>query len=112
MSLLLLNDAKAFLDVIHAADDGKLQVLLDGAEDEALRIMNRSKFGYLCPHWLETPDGLERVEPLEEESMPPSVKVGVLLLLQADYQAGPDDAEKLRKAAQIKLYPYRCDMGV
>jgi hypothetical protein len=35
-----------------------------------------------------------------------------LLLLQANYQATPDEAEKLRKVAEIKLIPYRLEMGV
>ncbi len=35
MSLIPLDTAKSFLDVIHDWDDAKLQLLLDGAEDEA-----------------------------------------------------------------------------
>jgi hypothetical protein len=112
VSLIDLADAKAFLDVINSADDTKLQMLLDGAEDEALRFMNRTQFGVLCPHWVETSDGWELSEPVEEEVMPASVKVGVLLLLQAAYQATPDDAEKLRRAAEVKMTPYRCSLGV
>jgi len=46
------------------------------------------------------------------DPVPASIKIGVLLLLQANYQATPDDAEKLRKAAEVKLMPYRLDMGV
>lgn len=106
MSRIPLADAKAFLDVIHDADDAKLQMLLDGAEDEALQFMNRTRFGVDC-------DADDSSAPPEgEESIPPSVKVGVLLLLQASYQATPDDAEKLRRAAEIKLSPFRCNMGV
>ena len=110
--MIQLAEAKAFLDVIHNADDEKLAVLLKGAEGEALQIMNRTKFGVLCPHWIETPDGWELVEPTEEEVMPDSVKVAVLLLLQASYQATPEDAERLRLAAETKLAPYRCSLGV
>ena len=110
--MITLAEAKAFLDVIHSGDDAKLQALLDGAEDEALQIMNRKKFGVLCPHWVETEEGWELAEPAEDEAMPNSVKVAVLLLLQASYQAAPDDADKLRRAAEVKLAPYRCGMGV
>ncbi|BAP23800.1 hypothetical protein NCGM1900_4722 [Pseudomonas aeruginosa] len=38
--------------------------------------------------------------------------VGVLLLLQANYQAAPDEVDTLRKAAEVKLMPYRCGLGV
>lgn len=101
MSVIDLEVAKQFLDVIHNADDAKLQMLLDGAEREALDFMNRDEFGMGdCSSDSET------------EVMPDSVRVGVLLLLQAVYQATPDDAEKLRAAAEVKLMPYRCFMGV
>lgn len=103
MSVIDLETAKQFLDVIHSADDAKLQMLLDGAEREALDFMNRSEFGAEeCSSEL----------PSEPEVMPGSVRLGVLLLLQAVYQATPDDAAKLRAAAEVKLMPYRCYMGV
>ncbi len=105
MSVIDLPTAKAFLDVIHNADDAKLQLLLDGAEDEALQFMNRTTFNDVCPCESSS-------EPVSEERMPDSVKVGVLLLLQAVYDATPDDAEKLRRAAETKLFPYRCHLGV
>lgn len=103
MSVIDLSVAKAFLDVIHSGDDGKLQVLLDGAEQEALDFMNRADFDS-CPAGSETSS--------DAPAMSPSVKVAVLLLLQASYQATPDDAAKLRRVAEIKLFPSRCNMGV
>jgi len=39
------------------------------------------------------------------------VVLGVMLLLQAAYQASPDDAEKLRSAAEVKLTGYRIGRG-
>lgn len=99
MSEISLSTAKSFLDVIHNADDTKLQMLLDGAEDEAMRFMNRASLD-------------EWDSDVSSDPVPPSVVVGVLLLLQATYDAGPDDADKLRRAAEVKLMPYRCRMGV
>ena len=93
MSVISLTDAKNFLDVIHNSDDDKLQLLLDGAEDEAARFLN--------------------VESLDEwTELPFSIFIGVLMLLQANYQATPDDIPKLRSAAETKLMPYRVEMGV
>lgn len=93
MSVIALSDAKSFLDVIHNSDDDKLQNLLDSAEDEAARFLN--------------------VENLAEWSeLPFSIFIGVLMMLQADYQALPDDIPKLRAAAETKLMPYRVQMGV
>lgn len=100
MSQITLSEAKGFLDVIHSADDAKLQLLLDAAEDEARAFMNRDDL-------IEWDSNVSSTDPI-----PGSIKIGVLLLLQANYQASPDDADKLRKAAETKLMPYRLDLGV
>ena len=93
MSVISLTDAKAFLDVIHDFDDSKLQLLLDAAEDEASKFLNVESLS----EWTELPFGLI---------------MGVLLMMQANYQASPDDIPKLRAAAETKLMPYRVEMGV
>lgn len=100
MSVITLSEAKTFLDVIHNADDAKLQMLLDGAEDEARVFMNRADL-------VEWDSEISSTDPI-----PASIKIGVLLLLQSNYQASPDDIEQLRKVAEIKLQPYRLSMGV
>lgn len=100
MSQITLSEAKAFLDVIHNSDDAKLQLLLDAAEDEARAFMNRDDL-------IEWDSNVSSTDPI-----PSSIKIGVLLLLQANYQASPDDIDKLRKVAEIKLMPYRLEMGV
>lgn len=93
MSVITLADAKSYLDVIHTYDDDKLQNLLDAAEDEAARFLN--------------------VDSLTEYTeLPWAIYIGVLLLLQANYEASPDDMPKLRSAAESKLMPYRVEMGV
>ncbi len=111
MSVIDLEEAKKYLDVIHDDDDDKLQMLLDGAEDEALQFMDRDSFAELC-----SCDVNSESESSESESelsfIPPSVKLGVLVLLQAAYQASPDDSEKLRAIAERYLFPYRCKLGV
>jgi len=100
MSVITLSEAKSFLDVIHNSDDSKLQLLLDAAEDEARMFMNRADL-------YEWDTNISTTDPV-----PGSIKIGVLLLLQSNYEASPDDAEKLRRAAEIKLMPYRLEMGV
>jgi hypothetical protein len=99
MSVIDLSEAKQFLDVIHDADDEKLQILLDAAEDEAIQYMNRS-------------DLIEFDSEQSSEDLPASIKMGVFLLLQANYQAAVDDIKKLREAAETKLNPYRLFIGV
>lgn len=93
MSVIAIEDAKAFLDVIHSYDDMKLQMLIDGAEDEAAKFLNVANLD----EWTE---------------LPYSIFVAVLLLVQSSYQATVDDMVKLRGAAETKLMPYRVEMGV
>lgn len=99
MSIIDLQTAKEYLDVIHSFDNAKLQRLLDGAEDEAAQYIDRPL------------EELQPEEPSSELTLPGSVVLGVMLLLQAAYQATPDDAEKLRRAAEVKLTPYRVGWG-
>lgn len=98
MSTITLEQAKQFLDVIHDDDDAKLQLLLNAAEDEACQFMGRESLTIL----------------LDETTaeLPASITMGVMILLQANYQATPEDAAKLRKAAEIKLTPYRIGWGI
>ncbi|MCU8008504.1 head-tail connector protein [Shewanella sp. SM87] len=98
MSTIYLEQAKQFLDVIHDEDDAKLQLLLNAAEDEACQFMGRESLTIL----------------LDETTaeLPASITMGVMILLQANYQATPEDAAKLRKAAEIKLTPYRIGWGI
>jgi len=101
MSVISLSTAKSFLDVIHNSDDAKLQTLLDGAEDEAAQYINQPLID-LSP---------EEASSENPDDLPGSVVLGIMLLLQAVYQATPDDADKLRRAAEIKLAPYRSGWG-
>ncbi|MFW8567066.1 head-tail connector protein [Orrella sp. 11846] len=91
--------AKEFLDVIHNADDAKLQMLLDGVIDEACQFMG-----------IDSLDEIESSAP-SSGTIPASITLGVMLLLQAVYQASPEDAEILRRAAEVKLTPYRTGWG-
>lgn len=102
MSVISLSVAKTYLDVIHSADDVKLQMLLDGAEDDAIQFMNRTDLTEWDSDLIINSDYL----------MPMGVVVAVMLLLQANYQASTDDIDKLRKAAETKLTPFRLNMGV
>ena len=121
MSIITLAEAKAFLDVIHASDDEKLQALLDGAELEALDFMSRRDFTEICVPWPEDHEdyesdtlvvGEQMSDVVADYGMPASVRTGILMMLQASYQASPDDQMKLRKIAETLIFPYRCGLGV
>lgn len=101
MSITDLEAAKKYLGVIYAGEDDNLQLLLDGAEDEALQF-------------LDIGDDLS-VLLGSDGKLPASVTVAIFILLQASYQAGPGqmrhEAEQLREIAEKKLFPYRKNLG-
>ena len=106
MSYLTIDDAKEYLNVTHDEDDSKIAMLLAAAEDEALQIMDREQFGFEVGA-----DAIE-IELESEPVMPDSVRLGVLILLDAAYQATPAGAEQLRRVAETKLRAYRANLGV
>lgn len=58
MSTIDLQVAKRRLRVIHNADDEDLQQALDGAEQEALRYMNRTQLPTLPQDFPDVPSSL------------------------------------------------------
>jgi hypothetical protein len=106
-----LQVVKERLHVVHDSDDAALQQMLDAAEDEAVRYLNRSHLPTL-PQDYPTSEG-EEEEPSSDDPVAPSVIEGVCLLVQAGYDA-PTAAEMLalREVAHHKLQPYRVGLGV
>lgn len=112
MSVINLQVAKDYLDVWHDDDDAKLQRLLNAAEDEALQYMDRNNLVDWDDCCSEAVSSESESEVVSEQPMPPSVELGILILLQAAYQATPADQQQLRNVAEVKLMPYRCKIGV
>lgn len=111
MSTIDLALAKRRLRIIHSSDDADLQQALDGAEQEAMRYMNRAQLPTLPQDW---PEGSSS-EPVPSSGDPvaPDAVEAVLLLVKASYEATtPDEVAGYREAAEIKLQPYRVGHGV
>lgn len=94
--MITVNEVKGYLSIIHDYDDDKLQMILDGAIDEALRYCNVDKLD----------------DVLVDGKAPKSFVMGVMLLCQGDYNLGVDDLSALRRAAETKLHPFRRKIGV
>lgn len=109
MSVIALATVKAYCRVTHSSDDGLLQDLLDGAEAEAMRFMNRSELPG-SPYGLPE-DSSSEPDIASEASVSPDVVVAVALLVACEYEADAEDRAKLRAAAECKLQPYRTEMG-
>ncbi len=111
MSTIDLAIAKRRLRVIGGHADADIQQALDGAEQEACRYMNRTQLPTLPQDW---PDS-ESSEPAPSSADPvaPDAVEGVLLLVLAAFNAAtPDEVAGYRRAAEIKLHPYRLNLGV
>jgi hypothetical protein len=108
-ALVSLQQFKAFVKVIGGSEDALLQMILDGAHSEALRFMNRKRFGVACPVY--EADGTV-TEPADDEAMPADVAVAIMLLAQSRYEATPGDHALYRRAAETLLMPLRCNIGV
>lgn len=113
MSVVTIEEIKDYLGVIHDQDDSKLQILLDGAEDEALQFLDRDTLPLVGDSAIDETDSNQPDPPETTDELAYAVKVGIYLVVQAMYD-GADAAEMLRvrKAAEIKWMPYRNRLGV
>lgn len=125
MSVILLANAKTFLQVIHDEDDERIQQLLDAAEDEALEFMDRDYLPTIGGPELPS-EGSEQNPTSEGETasegsdeVRPSVRLAVFLLLKAAYDGADDrpvrgalDLKAIRERAEQLLMPFRCQLGV
>lgn len=110
MSVIALSTVKAYIRVTHNSDDVLLGLLLDGAEQEAMRYMNRRELpgaAYTLPE-----DSSSEPDITTEPDVAADVVVAVSMLVRLQYDAlDPDDAMKWRRAAETLLQPYRTEMG-
>lgn len=116
MSDILLADVKKTLRVTHTSDDDLLQRLIDSAELEVKRFLNRAQ---LPTNPLEYPEMSSNFDYISSEEIPssgdpvaPDVYQAVILLIQADYDGDPKDRNALRTCAESILMPYRTEIGV
>lgn len=111
MSFVTVTQVKSYLRVIHTSDDTLLQELIDQAEDESLRFLNRTEPPTLP---LDYPaESSSEDEPSSDDPVAPSFRKAVFLLVQASYEMpSGDERDKVRRAAETVLMPYRTGLGV
>ncbi len=111
MSTVTLAEVKRWCRVIHSADDVLLQSLIDQAEDEALRFLNRTHPPTLPADYPESPSSEET--PSSEDPAAASFSKAVCMLVQASYEMPkPEDQTAMRRNAETVLHPYRIGLGV
>jgi hypothetical protein len=116
MSQITLAEVKQYLRVIHSADNDLIQTLIDSAEDEACRFLNRENLPTLpleYPADSSSEGPYSEEVPSSEDPVAPSVKLAIFYLVQRAYEATkPEDAVRMREAAETILMPYRRGLGV
>lgn len=116
MSQITLTEVKQFLRVIHNADDDLIQTLIDSAEDEACRFLNRENLPTLPLEYpAESSSNAPYSEevPSSEDPVAPSAKLAIYYLVQRAYEATkPEDMQRIRESAETLLMPYRRGLGV
>lgn len=111
MSTVTVAEAKRWLRVIHSGDDALIQELINHAEDEALRFLNRTQAPTLPADYPS--DSSSEDIPSSEDPAARSFAKGVLILVQAAYeQPDPDKAARMRQNAETVLMPYRRGLGI
>lgn len=91
----ILTDVKDALRITHDSDDGMLERLILSATQEYVQFT-----------------GVETSSDDEEIEVPEDVINGVILMVQADYDADPLDREKYRDAAKHLWGKHREDFGI
>jgi hypothetical protein len=116
MSQITLQEVKQFLRVIHSGDDALIQTLIDSAEDEACRFLNRENLPTLpleYPADSSSEGPYSEEVPSSEDPVAPSVKLAIFYLVQRGYETSkPEDAARMRASAETILMPYRRGLGV
>lgn len=113
MSIVTLDQIKAYLDVIHNSDDAKLQLLVDGAEDEALQFLDRDQLPRRNESAVDECDSNQPEAVSDSDDLAPVVRMGIYLIVQAMYDAADaEEMARVRKAAETKWFPYRNRLGV
>lgn len=113
MSLIKVEQVRAYLRVIHTSDDLLLQELIDAAEDEALQFMDRKQLPRRNDTNVDECDSNTPEPVSDSDDLAPSVRAGIYMLIQAQYEGlSADDVKAYREAAETKFMPYRNRLGV
>jgi len=113
MSAIDFDFVKRHLRVVHSFDDVLIAGYIEDAEDEALRFLDRGELPRLGATAVDECDSNQPTPVSDADDLARSVRSAVCLLVQAMYE-GKDAAEMMavRRAAEVKLMPYRNRLGV
>lgn len=116
MSYVTLTQVKQHLRTTHDEDDDLLARLIESAEQEAKRFLDRTELPTLPvdypPLYDSSSSELPEDVPSSGDPVPQDVVTAIILLVQADYDGDPTKRITYRTAAESLLMPYRTELGV
>lgn len=113
MSVVSVADVKKHLRQFLNFDDDLIQMLIDGAEDELKRYLDRDELPRRNDPCADCESDSTANPASDSDDLAPSVRMAVFCLVQALYEGtDPDDMVKLRAAGLSMCASYRCRMGV
>ncbi len=114
MSVVTVEEVRLHLRQTQTADDNLLQLLIDGAEDEAKQYLDRDELPRrddACVCECESDSSLDPAS--NASDLAPVVRSAIFLMVQAMYDGlTGDEMEQVRVVAFSMLRPYRCRWGV
>lgn len=113
MSLVTPTEVASYLNLTHNLDNDRLQVLIDGAEDEALVYLDRPSLPRKGVTFAGEQSSNDADPTSDSDDLAPTVRMAIYLLVQGMYE-GKDATEMaaVRRLAEVKLFPYRNNLGV
>lgn len=113
MSLVTPIEVAAYLNLTHDLDNGRLQTLIDGAEDECLQFLDRDSLPRKGVTFAGEQDSNDADPTSDSDDLAPTVRMAIYLLVQGMYE-GKDAPEMaaVRRLAEVKLMPYRNRLGI
>lgn len=113
MSTVRVAQVRAYLRITHRSDDALLQELINGAEDEALAYLDRPVLPRRGEFGVDECDSNTPAPVSDSDDLSPVVRMGIYLIVQGMYEGkDADEMTAIRRAAEIKWFPYRNQLGV
>lgn len=113
MSTVRVAQVRAYLRITHRSDDAMLQELINGAEDEILAYLDREVLPRRGEFGVDECDSNTPPPVSDSDDLSPVVRMAIYLLVQGMYEGkDADEMEAIRRAAEVKAFPYRNKLGV
>lgn len=113
MSTVKVEQVRNYLRITHQSDDELLQDLIGQAEDEALAYLDRAVLPRPGEFQVDECDSNTPIPLSDSEDLAGAVRGGIYLIVQAMYERkSEDELAAVRRAAEVKWFPYRNQLGV